>query len=148
MNRAKRLSELSNNLALQIKGFFEIKGPGKGNHSTNDFINELGRLANQEFGEDYSEQNICGDNSLAVDFYFPEEGVIVEVALGVKNPNTEYEKDILKAIMAKDLGHKVSKLLFITKPGGHKKCNQPGRTAVREWLQKTHGIAIEVIDLG
>lgn len=148
MSKSSRLYELANNLALNTDGFFETKGPGKGNHSTNAFIGRLGELAKAEFDHDYSEKNICGKNSLAVDFYFPEESTIVEVALGIKNPNTEYEKDILKAVMAKSLGKNVKKLVFIAKPGGSKKCNQPGRKAVRDWLKETHSIEIEVVDLG
>lgn len=49
--------------------------------------------------------------------------------------------------MAKELGYKVHKLIFITKPGGHKKCNQPGRLAFKEWLLKSNQIDVEVIDL-
>ncbi len=50
--------------------------------------------------------------------------------------------------MAKSLGNKVDKLIFISKPGGVKKCNQPGRAAVKTWLKDTHKINIEVYDLG
>jgi len=148
MNRALKLYSLANDLSLKTKGFFETKGPGKGNHSTNDFIKALGNLAIKEFEIDYSEKNICGNNSLAVDFYFPEEGIIVEIALGLKNPNTEYEKDLLKAVIAKSIGNKINKILFVSKPGGKKKCNQPGRQAVKKWLLETHNIEVEVVDLG
>ncbi|MEI4549925.1 hypothetical protein [Pseudoalteromonas spongiae] len=147
MEKYERLYEIAKDLASKTYGFLETKGPGIGNHATNQFIESLGAKAREAFGEDFSEKNICGPNSLAVDFYFPDEGVIVEVALGLKNPNTEYEKDILKAIMAKDLGHKVEKLIFITKPGGSKKCNQPGRVAVKEWLVSANHIKMEVYDL-
>lgn len=88
-----------------------------------------------------------GPNSWAVDFYFPKDGVIVEVALGLKNPNTEYEKDILKALMVKELGNYVYKLVFITKPRGIKKCNQPGRKAVKGWLLESNQIEVEVLEL-
>ena len=71
----------------------------------------------------------------------------MEVALGLGNPNTEYEKDILKALMARDRGNKVEQLIFISKPGGVKKCNQPGRSAVKEWLKDKNGIRIMVMDL-
>ncbi len=148
MDRTTRLFNIANKLALSTPSFFETKGPGKGNHSTNDFIKELGNRAITEFGEDFSEKKICGDNSLAVDFYFPDEGAIVESALGLKKQNTEYEKDILKAVMAKNCGNKVSSLIFVSKPGGTKKCNQPGRQAVREWLECFQGIKIKVVDLG
>ena len=140
--QSQRLYEIANDLAASTIGFFEKKGPGKGNRATNEYIAELGKRAIREFGQDFSEQNICGNNSLAVDFYFPEEGTIVEVALGLRNPNTEYEKDVLKAVMAKTLGYNVSSLLFISKPGGRAKCTQPGREAVKTWLEKKQEIGL------
>lgn len=148
MKKTTRLFDLANDLALNTPRFFETKGPGEGNHATNAFIKELGNRAIEEFGEDYSEKNLCGDNAHAVDYYFPDEGTIVEIALGLKKPNTEYEKDILKAVIAKSHGVNISSLLFISKPGGNKKCRQPGRMAVKEWLKDSQGIKIEVIDLG
>lgn len=148
MSKAVELFELANELALGTRGFFETKGPGKGDVATNDFIRELGERALAKFGGDFSEKKICGENSLAVDFYFPDEGTIVEIALSLKNPGSEYEKDVLKAVMAKDLGNDVRKLLFVSKPGGEKTCGQPGRRAVGEWLERCHGIEVEVLDLG
>lgn len=147
MHKYKKLYGISKILAGKTYGFLDKKGPGIGNHATNQFISALGTKAREEFGEDYSEKHICGRNSLAVDFYFPDEGVIVEVALGLLNPNTEYEKDILKAIMAKSLGYKVVKIVFITKLGGSKKCSQPGRLAFKEWLLNSNQIEMEVLDL-
>jgi hypothetical protein len=147
MSYYQELHEIAKDIASGTEGFLDSKGPGAGNYATNKFISELGRLSSERFGKDFSEKNICGSNSLAVDFYFPDDGVIVEVALGLKNPNTEYEKDILKAIMAKELGNRVDKLVFITKPGGIKKCNQPGRKAVKDWLHGSNQIEIEVLEL-
>ena len=147
MSNYQDLYQLAQNLASGTEDFLDIKGPGAGNHATNKFISALGKSANEQFKEDFSEKNICGSNSLAVDFYFPKDGVIVEVALGLRNPNTEYEKDILKAIMPKELGNEVRKLVFITKPGGIKKCNQPGRKAVKDWLLSSNQIEIEVLEL-
>lgn len=143
----QELYRLAQNLASSTEGFLDVKGPGAGNYATNKFISALGKLASEKFREDFSEKNICGSNSLAVDFYFPKDGVIVEVALGLRNPNTEYEKDILKALMAKELGNDVRKLVFITKPGGLKKCNQPGRKAVKNWLLSSNQIEIDVLEL-
>lgn len=147
MSNYQELYKIAQNLSCKTEGFLDIKGPGTGNHATNQFISELGKLAIARFGKDFSEKNICGPNSLAVDFYFPKDGVIVEVALGLKYPNTEYEKDILKALMAKELGNYVDKLVFITKPGGIKKCNQPGRKAVKDWLLESNQIEVEVLEL-
>ena len=147
MKKFEKLYKIAKEISESTPGFLDTKGPGAGNLSTNKFISELGIRAFSEFGEDFSEKNICGNNSLAVDFYFPEEETVVEVALGLKNPNTEFEKDILKVLMAKSLGIKIEQLVFISKPGGVKKCNQPGRVAVKEWLKINSGIRIKVMDL-
>ncbi len=147
MDKVSQIIKFANQIASEMDDFFAKKGPGKGNTSTNAYIKALGNQMETQFGKDYSEKNICGENSSAVDFYFPDEGIVVEIALGLKNPNTEYEKDILKVILAKSLGKNIKKLLFISKPGGEKKCAQPFRLAIRNWLDKEFGIEIEVIDL-
>ena len=98
MKLSKELYAIASSIAHETDSFFDTKGPGAGNLSTNQFIDLVRSRAEQAFGEDYSEQKICGDNSMAGDFYFPEEQTVVEIALGIKNPNTEFEKDILITI--------------------------------------------------
>lgn len=100
------------------------------------------------FGRDFSECKICGETSFAVDFYFPEEATIVEVALGLPNPLSEFEKDVLKAIIAQENGSEVRRLFFISRAGARKKCSQPGRSTVIKWALENHGLQIEVHDLG
>jgi hypothetical protein len=90
---------------------------------------------------------LCGETGFAVDFYFQSEETIVEVALGLPNPQSEFEKDVLKAIIAKELGSPVRRLMFISRAGGEKKCSQPGRKAVIAWARERHGLLIEVYDL-
>jgi hypothetical protein len=127
--------------------FQEIRGPGAGDHSTAGFMKVLRARAKTEFGFDHAEKKICGRTSYAVDFYFTDQATIVEVALGLPNPSSEFEKDILKAIVAKEHGQAVERLVFIARAGGEKKCKQPGRTALKKWALEKHGIAIEVHDL-
>lgn len=147
MDRALELLRLAQALATETPGFFETKGPGAGNHATNAYVAELRIRATALFGANYAEQPICGDNRLCVDYYFPDEGTVVEVALGLFKPKTEYEKDVLKAIMAVEAGHRVDRLFFICKPNGIKKCAQPGRQAVADWVEQKYGIRVEVHDL-
>lgn len=147
MGLAERLLKLAQELAATRRGFFEVKGPGAGDHATNAFMRDLRSWARRRFGADYAEQRICGPNAFAVDFYFPTEATIVEVALGLPNPTTEFERDVLKAVMAKEHGHAVDRLFFISKPGARKKCAQPGRTAIINWLRKHHRVRVEVHDL-
>lgn len=148
MDRPKELLELARTLAATNPAFQEVRGPGDGDRATGRFMRDLRALACTAFGEDCSEKRICGKTGFAVDFYFLAEETIVEVALGLPNSTTEFEKDILKAIIAQESGYRIRRLLFISRAGAEKKCQQPGRIAVREWARNKHQLEIAVHDLG
>ncbi len=69
------------------------------------------------------------------------------MALGLPRPSTEFERDILKAIMAKDAGHAVRLLFLISKPGAQKKCAQPGRAAIINWVRNNQRIDVQIREL-
>lgn len=140
------LVDIARGLA-ESQDFHVVLGPGAGDKRVHSFMHQLREAAKEMFGEDFSEKKICGQNSLAVDFYFPKERAIVEVALGLPNPSTEFEKDVLKAIIAQETGQAVNRLILISRPGGVKKCSQPGRKAVIDWAKSKHKLTIEVHDL-
>lgn len=146
MNRPDQVFALAQDLALERPTFFDIKGPSIGDKDTASFMQELWRRAIEAFGQDFAEQKICGENGLCVDYYFPDEATIVEVAMGLRNPNSEFERDILKAIMAQDAGKPVRRLVFIAKPGAAKKCAQPSARAIIDWAERVHGITITVLE--
>jgi hypothetical protein len=141
------LLALAQALAEERAGFFEIKGPSAGDKDTAAFMAELRTRAKTAFGHDFAEQKICGPNGLCVDYYFPEDMAIVEIAMGLRNPNSEFERDILKAIMAQDAGHAVTRLVFLAKPGATKKCNQPSARAIIDWAARAHGLAVTVHEI-
>lgn len=147
MDRASQVLAIARAAVTNPTAFQKARGAGKGNKSTNRFMMTVRRRARTELGAEYSEQAICGDNRLCVDFYFPRQATIVEIALGLPNPNTEFEKDILKAIMAKEAGYKVRRLLLISRPGAKKKCAQAGRAAMIKWAAEKHGLIIQVEEL-
>ncbi|MGF1471014.1 MAG: hypothetical protein ACFB50_04625 [Rubrobacteraceae bacterium] len=138
---------MAQEIAVEEPGFFDVTGPGEGNKKTNAFMRKLQRRAKGEFSTDLSEQEICGHTKFAVDFYFKEEATIVEVALSLKNPNTEFEKDILKALMAQERNFAVTKLLFLSKPGAIKRHESPSSRDIVEWVKRNHGIQVEVKEL-
>jgi hypothetical protein len=142
-----RLLALARELASTDGSFRSVLGPGAGDRRTQKFMRELRERAARAFGQDYAERKVCGETSLAVDFYFPEEATIVEVALGLPNAGSEFEKDVLKAVMAQELGNPVRRLVFISRPGGARKCAQPGRAAVIHWALAKHQLQIEVLEL-
>jgi len=111
-------------------------------------MRDLRARALKRFGADHAEQKICGPNGFCVDYYFRKEGTIGEGALGLPKKTTEFERDVLKAVMAKEQGSPVRRLVFISKPGAIKKCAQPGRTAIINWLSQNHRISVEIHELG
>lgn len=144
--RADKLVQLAQSLAGSDAEFQITLGPGAGDRATAVFLARLQQLALAEFGDACWEKKICGQTAYAVDFYFPSEATIVEVALGLPNPNSEFEKDLLKAIIAQDYTD-VHRLVLISRAGGEKKCRQPGRSALREWALAKHRLRIDVFDL-
>jgi hypothetical protein len=148
LDRPTQLLAIAREIAAASVEFQRVKGPGAGDHATHAFMRELRDRAGNAFGVDFSERKLCGNTAFAVDFYFPEEETIVEVALGLQNPGSEYEKDILKAVIAQDSGFAVRKLIFISRAGAEKKCSQPGRTLAREWALSKHQLQIEIHELG
>jgi len=147
MDKTQTIIRIAREAAEATPDFGRIKGAGDGDRATLQYMKLLQTRSFSVLGEDYSEKKICGDNSFAVDFYIPEEATIIEVALGLPNPASEFEKDILKAIMAQECGYPVRRLMFISRPGASKKCDQPGRTAMRAWAGSKHNLQIEIHDL-
>ena len=143
MNQAEQLISIAQSLVDEWPNFFGLKGAGAGDHDTNAFMRELRSRALMTFGSDCAEKRICGDNKLAVDYYFPEEATVVEVAMSLRNPSSEFERDILKVIMAQEVGHTVRQLIFLSKPGAIARCSQPSFRAFADWAERAHGISIQ-----
>jgi hypothetical protein len=146
-DKASQLFGAARELAEEYGHFQRALGAGKGDHRSNAYVKKLRARAGKMFGEDFSEKKICGATAQAVDYYFPDERTIVEVALGLPNPSTEFEKDVLKAIIAQEHGYAVNRLYFISRAGGKTKCEQAGRAGIVRWAQERRGIVIEVHDL-
>ena len=147
MKKSDKIFSLAQALADERPHFFDLKGPSVGDHDTSSFMKELRSRSLLALNADYAEKKVCGENKLCVDYYLPDEETIIEVALGLRNPTSEYERDILKAIMANDSGYSVSHLLFISKPGALKRLAQPGAATIAAWAERNHGIKVEIREL-
>lgn len=144
--KTEKLREIIQRLADKKPQFFARKGAGKGNIDTNAFVADLNKRAIDVFGKDYSEQTICGDSNHAVDYYFEDEATIVEVALSLWTSNSEFEKDILKALMAQE-NYPVDRLVLIGKQGSVAKCASPSRASIIDWAGRSHQLTIDVYDI-
>jgi hypothetical protein len=147
LTQAHQLLRLAEALAREDEGFLQIAGPGAGDRRTNFYIKELRVRASRAFEHDYSEARICGNTGLRVDYYFPDEHTIVEIAFSLRNSASEFERDILKAVVAKESGCSVNRLIFLCKPGGEERHQAPASLAFIQWLRDKHGIAVGIHDI-
>lgn len=144
---SEKLITLAQKITDDSPGFFNIKGPGKGDVATHTFMKELQYQAKKLFGEDFSEKVICGDNKFAVDFFFPKEATIVEIALTLRNSNSEFHKDILKAILSQKADNTIKKLIFVSKPGANKRHEEPASQSIISLVEQEFGITIIIREL-
>ena len=147
MSVTEQILSLAQQLANVRPTFFVRKGPGAGDDDTLAYMRELRAAAETATGKDYAERRICGDNNLAVDYYIDQEQTVIEIALSLRNPNCEFERDILKVLMAQEAGFPVKRLIFLTKPGGDKRFRQPSSQAMVAWAARKHGLEISVHEL-
>lgn len=148
MGKVAQLVTLAQNLASEWPRFYEKLGADIGDRATHAYMVELSRRAFRDLNEDYSQKRISGGNGLSVDFYFPDEATVVEVAMSLRNPSSEFERDILKAIMAQGADNPVTRLLFLTKPGGCARVSSPSARAIIAWAQQAHGLTVDVCEFG
>jgi hypothetical protein len=91
-------------LANKTPDFYKVKGAGIGDRASNEFMKNLRQLAKSHFGSDFSEMRVCKDTKHAFDFYIPEEGSVIEVALSLHNPASEYEKTFSSVCWLRRMG--------------------------------------------
>ena len=144
----KRLYQIAQQIDHDTSDFFtNNKGAGKGDRFVHAFMKQVRSQATHEFQNDYSEQCICGNNRFAVDFYFPDEETIVEIALTLKNSNSEFYKDIFKAALSQRIGKAVQRLVFISKPGAKKRHSEPASEEIKKLAGEVFKLSIEILEL-
>ncbi|SRR5260221_11791784 len=145
--RPERLCALAQRIATGMPDFFQIKGPGKGDHATAAFVRTLRQAARGLFGFDFSETIVCNSAGFRFDFYFPEEAVAVEFAFGLHNPNSEFERDIFKCLLAIEDGCELKRLILIGKPGAITRLGAPAPKAIIAFAKKRFHLTVEVLEL-
>ena len=146
-NKVERLVGLALELLEETSGFFEIKGPGVGDKATASFMRALRKRAKQELGGEYSEARVSHEAEFKFDFYFPDEATAVEFAFGLNRPLSEFEKDVFKALLAKEDGKELNTLVFVAKQDGTKRHGQPGSSEIKRFVKEKFGLEIRIIDL-
>lgn len=138
-------------IASIMPNFAADKGPGNkaGNGFTRDFQSKLQAWVRAKASKEIEiEKQAIPGAKYAFDYYIRREKTVIEVALTVHKANTEFEKDVLKCLLAQKEGLKIRQLVFIGKKGAKKRLGEGGPKAIRDYAKGIAGINILVEEIG
>jgi hypothetical protein len=150
--KSTQVLRLAQSIANEQKDFFLRKGPGRGDRSTAEFIQSLheqlaaGSGGGFVGGIEPEKTFVDSVSGARVDFWIPAEQTIIEIALGLRNPLSEFERDVLKALIARDEGIPISTLVLLGKPSALKRTSAPWCQHVIKWAA-TRGLRVCVLEL-
>ncbi|SRR6266849_454664 len=144
--QAQQIIAIVQRAATQHNAFVAV-GPGAGNAVTNLVM----RQANQEiaalFADAVIEQAFLEGVRQNVDYYLAGTREVIEVELSLSNPYPCLEKDSLKILLARDSGHKIDRLILVGDRGCAQRMAAPAPQAIIEYLDRCHGLQVEVHEL-
>jgi len=147
-----KLVQNAQRLAADFPNFLVNKGPGKagGDGFTQAYQQKLHAWVQANAAAAIEiEKKFRPDLNYAFDYYIPAEQTVVEIALSIQNPNSEFEKDILKCLLAHKAGLRIQNLVFIGKRGmAAKKLSAAGPMAIRNYVKGVAGITVWVEEVG
>jgi hypothetical protein len=148
MNVTSKLIDLARSEARKIHKFNEPLGPGKGNKRSNDFTRRLRWLAETRLQSAIQAEHptISGAN-YRFDYFIPSEKTVIEIALSLHNANTEFEKDIMKVLLAKYHGLDIRRLVFLGKTGSESRMQEAGPAALKAYAKSKYKLIIDVIEI-
>jgi hypothetical protein len=146
MTKTQIIYNIACDIAAGTESFHRSKGAAQGILNVN-FLKTLCDRVCEELSLEFSEKQKCSEHSSPGYFFIEEEKCIVIIALGLTNAVSEFEKDIYHALIAKEQGLNINKLVFISRPGAAERCIQPGRQEIRKWAMNKHDLTVEVWDL-
>jgi hypothetical protein len=147
---ADDLLKVIHQAAADIPTFNDRLGPGvnAGNGANRNFLQTVNTAVTERWPDRVEiDRTAISGAKLNFNFYIPSEKTAIEIALSIRNPVSEYEKDIFKGLMARDSGLPLERLILIGKSGSVKLRNSPGSKAIRDWAWKTHNLKVEVHEI-
>jgi hypothetical protein len=146
MTKAGRIFELAQGVAFSYD-LLNARRAGSGDTYTREVIDHLKFVVQEEFGSGVTNQFLSKVHRESVDFWLKEEQTILEVEFSLLGLAPVLEREVFKALLAKDAGHKVRHLILIGDPGSIRRFQAPNPRSIMEWVERQHQIAVEVWDL-
>jgi len=146
VNKAQRIFKLAQEGADAYR-MFKLRRAGAGSPFVNEVINHLKFLVAQEFGSDVVNRFLSTANRQAVDFWLDDEHTIIEMEFDILTSPPVLEKQVFKALLAKDAGNDVRQLVLIGDPGAALLSHAPTPSSIIEWVERRHQIRVQIWDL-
>jgi len=146
MTKAERIFQLAQEGA-DAYHMFKARRAGAGRPYTDEVINHLKLLAAQEFGTGVINQFLSKASRESVDFWLADEQTIMEMEFSAFRSPPVLEKEVFKALLAKDAGNDVRHHILIGDPGSVLLSQAPAPVAIMNWVELRHQIRVEIWEL-
>lgn len=146
LGKAGRIFQLAQEGA-DAYGMYRARRAGGGTPYINEVLNHLKFLVSQEFGAETVNRFLSKKSHQPVDFWLEDERAIVEMEFDIFSSPPILEKEIFKALLAKDAGRDVRHLILIGDPGSALLSQAPTPLSVIEWVERHHQIKVQVWEL-
>ena len=146
MSKAKRIFQLAEEVATSYD-LLDARRAGSGDLYTREVIDHLKFLVIQEFGPGVTNQFLSKANRQSVDFWIEDEQTIIEMEYGLWSSDPSLEKEVFKALLAKDAGKDVRHLILIGDPGSVRRWQTPTPQSVVDWVERHHQIRVKIWEL-
>ncbi|MGA9450783.1 MAG: hypothetical protein WBW41_05490, partial [Verrucomicrobiia bacterium] len=104
-------------------------------------------LVVQEFGTGVVNQFLSKENRQSVDFWLEDEQTILEAEFNLLSSPPVLEKEVFKALLAKDAGKDVRQLILIGDPGSVLLSQSPIPKSIINWVERRHQIRVQIWEL-
>jgi hypothetical protein len=143
------LLKLGGELARKKSDFAHRKGPGRGDLNTNEFMANLDARATQALGDAcVPGATVIEEAGFSFDYLLPREATVAEVGFSLRNPQSEFERDLFKVLLAKQAGTAIRRLVLVGKPGTENRLKAPGPQAIIGFVRREFRIETEVHEIG
>jgi hypothetical protein len=146
MKKAERIFQLAQEGADTYR-MFMLRRSGAATPFVNEVINHLKFLVNKELGAGVVNQFLSQASHQSVDFWLEDEFTIMEMEFNILSSPPVLEKEIFKALLAKDAGNDVRHLILIGDPGSVILAQAPAAVAIIDWVERRHQIRAQIWEL-
>jgi len=146
MTKAEHIFQLAQDDADAYR-MFALRRAGAATPFVNEVINHLKFLVGQKLGAEVVNQSLNQASLQTVDFWLENEHTIMEVEFNILSSPPVLEREIFKALLAKDAGKDVRRIILIGDPGSVVLLHTPIAAAIINWAERHHQIQVQVWEL-